>query len=78
MTTPATPFHTYATIKHVNFTDRIGRTNDFHKLVEVDLYVARNGEPVMIEKTIADDRTEEGKAILDAHRAKNFGYPAAG
>lgn len=68
MTTTTAPFDSYTTIKHVNFTDRLGRTHDFNKLVEVELYVAGNGEPIMIEKRIASDRTEEGKAIIEAHR----------
>lgn len=69
MTTIAAPFDTYTTIKHVTFTDRLGRVHDFNKLVEVNLYVAANGAPVMVEKKIASDNTEEGRAILDAYRA---------
>ena len=68
MIATATPFDTYTTIKRVSVTNRLGVTRDFNILVEVELYVASNGEPIMLEKGIANDRTEEGKAILDAHR----------
>lgn len=68
MNTTVAPFDTYTTIKRVSVTNRLGHTQSFNKLVEINLYVAGNSQPIMIEKKIADDRTEEGKAILDAHR----------
>lgn len=68
MTTTARPFETYKTIKHVSVTNRLGQTRDFNTLVEVNFYMGAGSVPVMIEKSIANDRTAEGKAILDAYR----------